>query len=166
MPLMLVVLTQQIATPLLRAASFGDLPNPVHGLLLQREDGNSQAFPLEKIAALPKLTEKTQQKTSGGEQTVEWSGPLLWDILTSSGLVDPAKHGEHSHLILRAMGRDGYVVTIAVAEISPDFAGKPIIVADRLNGSPLPGEALRLIVPGERRAGRSVRDLVRLSIGQ
>ena len=148
------------------AASFGDVPNPVHGLLLQRDDGISEVVSLEKIAALPKLTEKTQQKTSSGEATSEWSGPLLWDILTSSGLVDPAKHGEHSHLILRAMGRDGYVVTIALAEISPDFAGKPMIVADQLNGAPLPGQALRLIVPGERRAGRSVRDLVRLSIAQ
>jgi hypothetical protein len=33
-----------------------------------------------------------------------------------------------------------------------------------MNGEPISGSGLRLIVPGERRGGRSVRDVVRIDI--
>lgn len=119
-----------------------------------------------KLAALPRRTVTTTQTGKDGEQTRTWSGPLLWDVLVSAGDVDPAKHGEHSHLVLYVTGRDGYVATIALAELSPDFENKSVIVADRLNDAPLPDHALRLIVPNDRRAGRSVRDLVRVVVGR
>ena len=41
---------------------------------------------------------------------------------------------------------------------------KPVLAADHLTGAALPGGALRLVVPGDRRAGRSVRDLARITI--
>ena len=48
-----------------------------------------------------------------------------------------------------------------LAELSPQFAGKAIQLADQMNGAPIPGEGLRLMVPGEHRGGRSLRDVVR-----
>lgn len=120
----------------------------------------------ERLAALPRRTVTTRRTGKDGERTSAWSGPPLWDILVSAGAVDPAKHGDHSRLVLRAMGRDGYVATVALAELSPDFENKSVIVADRLNDAPLPDHALRLIVPDDRRAGRSVRDLVRVVVGR
>jgi hypothetical protein len=56
------------------------------------------------------------------------------------------------------------MAVIALAEIAPQFAGRPIQIADSANGAPLPQQALRLIVPGDRRGGRSVRDVVRIDI--
>ena len=53
---------------------------------------------------------------------------------------------------------------ISLGEISPQFADRPILLADQLNGAPLPEHALRLIVPGDRLGGRSVRDVVRIAI--
>jgi hypothetical protein len=85
-------------------------------------------------------------------------------VLVDSGAVDPAKPTDQVHLAVRVTGADGYVAVIAVAEIAPQFAGRPIQIADHVNGAPLPGQALRLIVPGDRRGGRSVRDLVRVDI--
>lgn len=120
----------------------------------------------EKLAALPRRTVTTKQTGKDGERTLTWSGPLLWDVLVSAGAIDPAKHGEHSHLVLYASGRDGYVATVALAELSPDFENKSVIVADRMDDAPLPGQAVRLIVPGDQRAGRSVRDLVRVTVGR
>jgi hypothetical protein len=40
-----------------------------------------------------------------------------------------------------------------------------VILADHMVGQPLAPEHLRLVIPGERRAGRSVRDVVRISVG-
>ncbi|MBN8938977.1 MAG: extracellular solute-binding protein [Rhizobiales bacterium] len=134
------------------------------GLLLQRKDGAPVAITLDRLAAFAQTTQRVTQRTGRGEETTEWSGPLLWDVLTTLGVIDPARHGDHPRMTLRAIGKDGYTVALAIAELSPEFAGKPVIIANRLNGVALPNQALRLVVPGDRRAGRSVRDLVRISV--
>lgn len=142
-------------------------PAPAHaapGLLLERKDGTSVALTPDRLAAFTQTTQRVTQRTGRGEETTEWSGPLLWDVLTTLGVIDPARHGDHPRMTLRAVGKDGYTVAVAVAELSPEFAGKPVIIANRLNGAALPNQGLRLVVPGDRRAGRSVRDLVRISV--
>jgi hypothetical protein len=137
---------------------------PSSGLLVQRGGQASRAISSEHLAALPHFIQRVAFMTGRGEQQNEWAGPLLWDVLVASGAVDPAKPAEQVHLSVRVTGADGYVAVIALAEIAPQFAGRPIQMADRMNGSVLPGQALRLIVPGDRRGGRSVRDVVRVDI--
>lgn len=134
------------------------------GLLVQRAGLPSRILSSERIAALPPLTQRVGFMTGRGEQQNEWTGPLLWDVLVASGVIDPAKVAEQVRLSVRVTGTDGYSAVIALAEIAPQFAGRPIQVADRMNGVPVPDHALRLIVPGERRGGRSVRDVVRIDI--
>jgi hypothetical protein len=64
------------------------------------------------------------------------------------------------------VGADGWTAVFGLAELSPEFAGKPIQLANEVNGAPIPNQGLRLVVPGEHRGGRSVRDVVRIDIGQ
>jgi hypothetical protein len=85
-------------------------------------------------------------------------------VLVASGAIDPAKPAEQVHLAIRVTGADGYTAVIALAEIAPQFAGRPIQVADHMNGTLIPDRALRLVVPGDRRGGRSVRDVIRIDI--
>jgi hypothetical protein len=86
---------------------------------------------------------------------------MCWPL---PGAVDPARPADQVHLAVRVTGADGYTAVIALAEIAPQFAGRPIQVADHMNGASLPDHALRLVVPGDRRGGRSVRDVVRIDI--
>jgi molybdate transport system substrate-binding protein len=137
---------------------------PPPGLLVQRAGQVSRAISAEHIAALPRLTQRVGFMTGHSEQQNDWNGPLLWDVLVASGVVDPAKPAEQVHLVVHVTGADGYVAAVALAEIAPQFANRPIQVADQMNGAPLPDHALRLIVPGDRRGGRSVRDVVRIDI--
>jgi molybdate transport system substrate-binding protein len=137
---------------------------PPPGLLVQRAGQVSRAISAERIAALPRLTQRIGFMTGHGEQQIDWNGPLLWDVLVASGVVDPAKPAEQVHLVVHVTGADGYIAAVALAEIAPQFANRPIQVADQMNGAPLPDHALRLIVPGDRRGGRSVRDVVRVDI--
>jgi hypothetical protein len=134
------------------------------GLLVQRAGAASRLISPGRIAELPRLTQRVGFITGRGEQQNDWTGPLLWDVLVDSGAVDPAKPADQVHLTVRVTGADGYVAVIALAEIAPQFAGRQVQIADHVNGAPLSGEALRLIVPGERRGGRSVRDVVRIDI--
>jgi hypothetical protein len=137
---------------------------PERGLLVERVGQPSRVLSLERIAALARTTQRVGFTTGRGEQQNEWAGPLLWDVLGASGLIDGANPREQAHLAVRVTGADGYSAVIALGEISPQIADRPILVADRLNGAPLPEHALRLIVPGDRLGGRSVRDVVRIAI--
>jgi hypothetical protein len=61
-------------------------------------------------------------------------------------------------------GRDGYTAVLALAEIDPEFEGKQVVLAYRRDGKPIDGNALRLVAPGDRHGGRSVRDVVRIDL--
>jgi DMSO/TMAO reductase YedYZ molybdopterin-dependent catalytic subunit len=89
---------------------------------------------------------------------------LLPALLDASGVIEGANQREQAHLVVRVTGADGYVAAIALGEISPLLADRPILLADELNGTPLPDHALRLVVPGDRLGARSVRDVVRIEI--
>jgi hypothetical protein len=134
------------------------------GLLVQRAGQSSQVVPSERLAALTPITQRIGFMTGRGEQQNEWTGPLLWDVLVASGVIDPAKPAEAVRLAVRITGADGYTAVVALAELAPQFAGRPIQLADHMNGTPIPDPGLRLIVPGDRLGGRSVRDVVRIDV--
>jgi ABC-type molybdate transport system substrate-binding protein len=134
------------------------------GLLVQRAGQASRVMTSERVAALPSIAQRVGFMTEHGEQQREWTGPLLWDVLVASGAIDPAKPAEQVRPAVRITGADGYAAVVALAELAPQFAGRPIQLADHMNGALLPDHALRLVVPGDRRGGRSVRDVVRIDI--
>jgi hypothetical protein len=129
-------------------------------LEVQRAGQPPHTITLEQIAALKPIT----QQAAVEHTDRSWTGPLLWDVLVNAGAVDPAKPADAVHLGVHVVGADGWIAVFGLAELSPEFAGKPIQLADQMNGEPIPGSRLRLIVPGERRGGRSVRDVVRIDI--
>jgi hypothetical protein len=133
------------------------------GLLVERAGQPSKTLSPEQIAALKPITQAASFITARGEQN-EWTGPLLWDVLGASGVLGSATPREQAHLAVRVTGADGYSAIVSVGEISPQFLGLPIQLADRLNGAPLADHALRLIVPGDQVGGRSVRDVVRIDV--
>jgi molybdate transport system substrate-binding protein len=134
------------------------------GLLVQRVGQSSQIVSPERIAALARVTQRVGFSSARGEQQSEWTGPLLWEVIGASGVVDAATPREMAHLAVRITGADGYSALIALGEIAPQFEGKQVLLADQMNGVPLPGRALRLIVPGDGLGGRSVRDVARIDV--
>jgi DMSO/TMAO reductase YedYZ molybdopterin-dependent catalytic subunit len=88
----------------------------------------------------------------------------LWTVLQKAGVVDPAMHREQVSQSVVILGRDGYRVVLALGEIAPEFEGKQVILAERMDGQPLGDEHLRVVVPLDKRGGRSVRDVVRIEV--
>jgi len=154
--------------PVLKAHGFDPVafvePTPQRGLLVQRTGQSSRMLAAERLAELKTVTQRVTFAGGQGEQQNEWTGPLLWDVLATSGIIDPGKPREHVPLAVRITGADGYAAVVALAEIAPQFAGRQVQLANQMNGAPLPHQALRLIVPGDRLAGRSVRDVVRIDV--
>ncbi len=111
-------------------------------------------------ADLAKLSSVTQKFNGDHGKPATYAGPLLWQVLTQAGVIDSNFHKRVAHAIA-VTGSDGYVAVLALGEINPEFENKPVILATTRDGTP---EAPRVIIPGDKRAGRSVRDVVRIEV--
>ena len=65
-----------------------------------------------------------------------------------------------------ASATDGYRVVFSLAEFDPALTGSEILVADTIDGTPLPVKQgpLRIVAPRDKRPARSVRMLERLDV--
>lgn len=119
-----------------------------------------------EFARLPRQTVRAKDH-EGKESNFE--GVPLAEVLKASGV----KFGQDlrgpalaTYLIVEAS--DGYRAVFALPELDPAFSDRVILLADRRDGKPLAGKEgpLRVVVPGEKRHGRWVRQVIALKIGR
>ncbi|OYQ30080.1 hypothetical protein CHU93_06995 [Sandarakinorhabdus cyanobacteriorum] len=125
------------------------------------------ALPLD-AASLAPLPRATATLTAHGE-TRACEGVWLTDLAAASGLpAGQAVSGSALSILIRAEAADGYRVVFTLAELDRKLGNRPVLIADRCDGKPMAaGDGpLRLVVPGEARAARSVRQLVALRVEQ
>lgn len=79
---------------------------------------------------------------------------------------DKDLRGAAQRLAVLVRGRDGYAVLFALAEFDPAFSARTILLADRIDGLPLPEKAapLQVIAPGDRRGARWARMVTAIEI--
>jgi DMSO/TMAO reductase YedYZ molybdopterin-dependent catalytic subunit len=119
----------------------------------------------ELLETLPRIEQTVAFQTSKGVEQGQYEGVLLWDLLKSAGATELPGHHAELQRIFVVTGRDHYSVAFSLGEISPEFGGRRIMIAERVDGEPLPpGNGLRLVVPGDKRGARSVRDVVAIEI--
>ena len=91
-----------------------------------------------------------------------YDGVWLHEILTKAGL----EPGTDRAGYIVASGSDGYRAVFSLAEADPTVTDTQILVADKANGQALTGRdgSFRLVVPGDIRGVRSVRQLNRIEV--
>jgi hypothetical protein len=115
---------------------------------------------------LSKLPQQTVKITDHGTP-VTFEGILLTDVLSKVTLPAGEKfHSTAASYYMVVAARDGYRATFAWAELDSTFMDKAIYVVTRRDGKPLPEKdgPFELVVPGEKRAGRWVRQITELEI--
>jgi len=118
---------------------------------------------LESLRSYPIRTQSVSFDSSRGAQNHTYDGAALFDIVSAAEpAVDPDTHNPLLAFAIVANASDGYIGTLSWGEISPDFAGTPVLVAYTEDGTPL--EQPRLVVPGDVKGGRYVSDLTELRI--
>ncbi len=143
------------------AAAQATPPAPLE-LALQGRIEHPRTLTLAELQALPPVTVAVERTEADSTQRMSFTGALLWTLVTTAGPVDePGKRTFLQHTLL-ARGRDGYAVALAIAELDPHFEGKQVLVAYAEDGKPLP--ALRLVIPADAHAGRSVQDLASIEV--
>jgi hypothetical protein len=133
------------------------------GVVIAQSVEQTQTIDLAAVQALPQVDQHVSMQTEHGPVQATFRGALLWTVLQKAGAItgDPRSHVRR---VVMVTGRDGYTAALALGEVDPEFEGKQVIVADQQDGQPLQGGSLRLLVPGDKRGGRSVRDIVRIEL--
>ena len=95
------------------------------------------------------------------------TGVWLADLAAAAGLpAGEALRGQTLTTLIVAEAADGYRVAFSLAEVDPKLGNRSVLVANACDGKPLveADGPLRLVVPGEVRAARSVRQLKALRV--
>lgn len=117
---------------------------------------------------LKKMPRKTLMVQNAGNAKSEvYEGVLVEDLLGRAGV----PQGENlrgaslaSYVIFEA--DDGYRVVFSIAELDSGIEDSDVIVADTLNGAPIPPKQgpLRLVAPREKRPARWIRMLKSITV--
>ncbi len=117
------------------------------------------------LQSMPRTTIKIHNAHTNADET--YSGVRLADLLAPLGVpLGKDLRGPALSLSILATGADHYQAVLALAELDPAFQPGEVIVADTLNGHPLPAASgpFRLIVSEDKRPARSVRNLVSIEL--
>ena len=117
----------------------------------------------EDLAKMPRTT--ATLASDGGTDTYE--GVLLYDILVKAGWqFGHMPAGKGVPVCILATAKDGFQAVFSIGEIDPQLAGEKVIVADKLNGRPLPDryKPFRIVSPQDKKHARSIYSLVKLEI--
>jgi DMSO/TMAO reductase YedYZ molybdopterin-dependent catalytic subunit len=133
--------------------------------LLAAAAAQPASLPLD-ATTLGKLPAARATLTAHG-QSHACTGVRLADLAAAAGLpAGEALRGPALTTMIVAEAADGYRVAFSLAEIDPKLGNHKVLVANACDGKAL-GEAdgpLRLVVPGEVRAARSVRQIKALRV--
>lgn len=126
--------------------------------------------PRELTAAeFERLPRRTVQTKDHDGKEAEFEGVPLVEVLKAAGVKfgrDLRGPALAAYLVVEAS--DGYRAVFALPELDPAFTDRVVLLADRRGGKPLAGNEgpLRVIVLGEKRHSRWVRQVVALRVGR
>ena len=134
---------------------LGDLPNP-------------RRIDVSELHSLPRVEVRTTDPHDPGKEIV-YSGTTLVETLKTGGLVlDSGMAGLRDAVKVTVIveATDGYRAVFSFAELDPELTDRIILLADTKDGQPLPPREgpLRIIVPGEKRPARWVRQVKALTV--
>jgi hypothetical protein len=106
---------------------------------------------------------RTTDPHDQGKEIV-YSGTPLVEVLKAGGLLlDSGMAGIRETVTMTVLveATDGYRAMFSLAELDPELTDRVILLADTKDGQPLPPREgpFRIIVPGEKRPARWVRQV-------
>lgn len=127
------------------------------GTTLNLSSDDVKALPHSDVTALDPH-EKAQHR---------YSGISVRDLLAKVGVPMGEKlRGKALQLAVLLKAKDGYSTLFAVAEFDDQFSDRTLLLADSMDGGPLPANAVpfRLIAPGDKRAARWARMVTSIEV--
>ncbi|MEU6671769.1 molybdopterin-dependent oxidoreductase [Streptomyces sp. NPDC046727] len=102
---------------------------------------------------------------TSGMQHHRFTGPLLYDVLADAGPgFDPARRKDRLRFLIAVTGTDGHHALLSWAEIDPDFADEPVLLAVTVDGTPLDAVGPQLVLPQDRCGGRHISGITAIRV--
>jgi DMSO/TMAO reductase YedYZ molybdopterin-dependent catalytic subunit len=129
-------------------------------------------YTMSNLSALPPMTENVTYQSGGTTVNTSFTGPTLWSLLNTVGLVTPPPPVKNGVLLqyVVATGSDGYSALFSLGELDPGFGGSnpQVLVAYQQGVPPAPlgstGFA-RAVAAKDNFGGRYVSNLDNLRVG-
>lgn len=134
-----------------------------NSLTITNEEGKVTKISDEEIAKLKRQSIKAEDHGTSSS----FDGVLLSDVLQIAGVkFGETMRGKRLALALLVEAADKYQVVFGLSELDTEFNGKIILLADKREGQLLSEKEgkYRIIVPGEKKQGRWVRQVVSFKI--
>ena len=116
------------------------------------------------LAAMPRSTAVAKDK-QGTPHTFE--GVALADIFNKAGVTTGRNlRGENLAKYVLVTCADNYQVVFSLAELDSSFTDRVVILADQIEGKPLPAGTgpFRVVVPGEKKPARNCFQVLSIDI--
>ena len=118
-------------------------------------------------ATLQGLPHREISATDDHGVTATYRGVAIRDVLTQASV--PAGEAIRGKIMTRYVvvdASDGYRAVFSLAELDPAYTDRTVLIADTRNGAPLSAHdgPLQIIVPGEKRDARWVRQVTGLDV--
>ncbi len=116
-----------------------------------------------KVLTPADLADLPRAEVKSGARTYE--GPMLTYVLRAGGLpVGPRLHGDPLRAYVVMTGKDGFQAVYSLAELDKDFHDDVVILADHVDGKPLPEKEApwRVASSDDKKGWRSVFGLARI----
>jgi DMSO/TMAO reductase YedYZ molybdopterin-dependent catalytic subunit len=142
------------------AASSG----PADSIRVGGEVKNPFTLTTGEIAAMPQRTLSLTNEKNGTEV---YQGIPVVELLRRAGApLGKELRGPRMRLYVLVKAGDGYAAVFALPEFDSGFTDRVILLADRRDGHPLDAVEgpLRLVVPGEKRRARWVRQVIDIEV--
>jgi DMSO/TMAO reductase YedYZ molybdopterin-dependent catalytic subunit len=145
------------------AARAEDKPASAGPLRIDAGTGKPASLTAKDWAKLPRG--KVEVKGPDGKAVV-YQGVALAEVLRAGGLSFDKHPRERAAAYLLVEGADGYRAVVALAEVDPKLTDKVVLLADQVDGKPLPDRdgPYRLVVPGDRLPVRWVRQVASVGV--
>ena len=126
-------------------------------------DGVARNVPAAGLRTMPR---DTMQLVAHDQPAVTYEGISLAAILKSVGVRTDSLRGPALATRIVTESSDGDRVVLALADLDPSLGGRRILLADRMDGRPLPAAEgpWRLLVGGDLRPARWARQVLRIRV--
>ena len=146
----------------------GHEPAPTNAVILSV--GGEVPHPLKLTTEeYGKLARQSVRARDHEGKEAEFEGVPLVVVLEAAGVrFGKELRGPALAYYLVVEAADGYRAAFSLAELDPAFTDRVILLADRRDGKPMGGKEgpLRVVVPGEKRHARWVRQVTALKVGR
>ena len=121
-----------------------------------------------ELHKLPRVEIRIKDPHDPGKEIV-YSGTPWSEVLKAGGLLlDSGMAGIRETVTMTVLveAADGYRAVFSLAELDPELTDRVVLLADTKDGQPLPPREgpFRIIVPGEKRPARWVRQVTAVTI--